>query len=379
MNMFKWYFFFFALFFVFEAQTSFALGFRYLGVPEDSVSDLVEASERVNFESGPLQEEIFSREDLNVKVFGDYIEPNEIGVTAIRKHLNKMEKGILVSAGTERSFFDLILCRKCTGLVVRDLNPRVKAYVDFNVLLLKISRNLQDYNEISSRSLGRAEYRALIEGRILDSQHLSPAAQRYYLDQLDNLIRNYRRGGGWQKIRAFNDVNYHIHPRLFRKLQAYARSGSIIATIGNINDLRFLDAYPITAIDSSNICDYTLLDFQLKENSRPLAIWTKLHPDYTSYESDFFDPLDNLQREEFDEILNEWMEFGALRSERRPHLEATVSKALSSGESFGIRTPEFTLFPGYSQKTLEVVKKVDSLFIEDPGIFDTLLWAYVRS
>jgi hypothetical protein len=79
--------------------------------------------------------------------FKDYLVPNELNPYLVKLHFDLLdEAGLLVSTGTERSFIDLALCEKCTGLVGVDINPRVKAYNDFNTLLLRLSENRKDYN-----------------------------------------------------------------------------------------------------------------------------------------------------------------------------------------------------------------------------------------
>ncbi|MBS0627329.1 MAG: hypothetical protein JSS09_03870, partial [Verrucomicrobia bacterium] len=87
--------------------------------------------------------------------FRDFRRPNEFGITAYR-HVFKMdEPGLLVSTGTERSFYGLIQAvlasppNYCQGLIIRDINPKVKAYVDFNVLLLRLATNVTEYKELS--------------------------------------------------------------------------------------------------------------------------------------------------------------------------------------------------------------------------------------
>ena len=86
--------------------------------------------------------------DVNITTFTDFfLTPSETVGTDLAPHIQKMEQGLIVSVGTERSFFDLALAdqSRCEGLVVRDINPKVKAYVDFNVLLFRIANSRKDY------------------------------------------------------------------------------------------------------------------------------------------------------------------------------------------------------------------------------------------
>ncbi|MBA2369556.1 MAG: hypothetical protein H0V82_11115 [Candidatus Protochlamydia sp.] len=94
-------------------------------------------------------------QDVDIKTenhFDICLEPNELFPTAVKPHLDLMEKGIIVSTGTERSFFDLLFAdeKRCEGLVIVDITPKIKAYNDFNTLLLRIAVNRRDYFNLSS-------------------------------------------------------------------------------------------------------------------------------------------------------------------------------------------------------------------------------------
>jgi hypothetical protein len=91
--------------------------------------------------------------------FYDFLEPNEGNPQKLIPHLQEIsKKGVVVSTGTERSFFFLLFLVKllanknlCEGLIIKDINPKVKAYVDFNVLLLRITKTVEEYRELSER------------------------------------------------------------------------------------------------------------------------------------------------------------------------------------------------------------------------------------
>jgi hypothetical protein len=76
--------------------------------------------------------------DVYAKIeFRDYLNPNEFCVMRIQPHLDEVYKigdapKYHLSTGTERSFFGFLLARNCKGLIIRDINPRAKAYSDFS-------------------------------------------------------------------------------------------------------------------------------------------------------------------------------------------------------------------------------------------------------
>lgn len=239
--------------------------------------------------------------------FQDFLDPNEGTPGGVKLHLDKIiDPGLIVSTGTERSFFDLALCdpEKCLGLVVRDINPRVKAYVDFNTLLLRIADNRFEYEELSSAANHFNERVNRIQRKLEDSP-LSEPLKQYYLNNLQNFADIYFYYSlRWKKDSCFEGVYYHKDDQLFKQLQSYAKAGKIIATIGDINDLRFLSDYPIAAVDISNIPDYALMNVQGGENFHPLIIWTNAHPDKTTYHSYLHCKVSLEVKEEIDAILD---------------------------------------------------------------------------
>ena len=94
--------------------------------------------------------------DLHKKnQMGNYLQPNEGGVSAIKPHLDSAfraakEPSYLVAVGTERTLFDLVLAENCKGLIIRDIDPRVIAYMHFNIMLLRICENRNEYIELTS-------------------------------------------------------------------------------------------------------------------------------------------------------------------------------------------------------------------------------------
>jgi hypothetical protein len=269
--------------------------------------------------------------DLNaISNFGDYTSPNEGGVLAILRHLKMLVPGIIVSTGTERSFFDLALAdpEMCQGLVVRDINPKIKAYVDFNVLLLRISKDRQEYVRLSSiTKMEEIESRIEEIRGLMESADLSQESKAYYRTHLKEFGRIYLEqripGTDWRRKDAFNGVKYHEDDRLFNRLQRYAKEGKIIATVGSIGDLEFLNQRRIGIVDVSNIPDYAVLDFRTK--STPKIIITKQDPIQTTYRSYDFKPMTDRETRELHQLLDI---FGSVQSNNE-YLGDEISNRIS--------------------------------------------------
>jgi hypothetical protein len=260
--------------------------------------------------------------DIASNIFNDFIAPNELHPFNIKKHLDLLtEEGLLVSTGTERSLIAFALCKKCTGLVGVDINPKVKGFNDFNTLLLRISKDRKEYLEFRLISRILAHYDSSIpsanesiddiidriENRLIDEESISELAKKYYVDNFDKLAKiffTYQEndrafleffdaekykgngaGGGY-----FENANYLYNDELFFRLQKAAKDGSMIFTVNSINDLKFLIKEKIVAIDASNIHDYIKLDLESDAkiiDERARIIWvhnaTLTNEEYRSY------------------------------------------------------------------------------------------------
>jgi len=214
--------------------------------------------------------------------FEDYLIPNEPNVHNVVEHLEKAkEPGIVVSTGTERSFFNLSLIsrEKSLGLVVRDINPKVKMYVDCNLLLLKLAENREDYKKLSTCNrevITIAEKIEEIRNRLLKSSEISDFMKGYYQKHLTRFAQVYfidSKYQAWREHKTFSSLSkYFDEDILFQRIHVHAKNGNIIATVGDIGDLRFLDQYRISVLDTSNIKEYSLI--QLKTGSFPVVIST---------------------------------------------------------------------------------------------------------
>lgn len=248
------------------------------------------------------------------RALGEFLVPNETGVLGVLPHLTMSELGLIVSVGTERSFFDLALCNpsKCEGLVVRDIDPHVKAYVDFNVLLLRIAKNMEHYEALSTlvpdKDLPPNDYRKpfwdeqnyltriKIIREITINADIPPKMKLYYLNYLDSFGRIYFKARmtrqnhklecnrtTWRESPLFEGVKYHKNEHLFSQLQRYAKCGSIIATVGDINELNFLDRMNIAVLDTSNVDGYKILIPKTKSTPNLIVTILENPTKYKSY------------------------------------------------------------------------------------------------
>jgi hypothetical protein len=170
----------------------------------------------------------------------------------------------------------------------------VKAYIDFNVLLLRISKNMQEYAELSEPVALGSKAETTLYNRITVikektlSSDLPEVVKNYYLKHMSMLGSIYLwlgRSQDWRKDSRWSDCWYHKNEEQFLKLQRYAKSGNIIATIGDINALKCLRDTKISVVDTSNIHDYCVVNLQGEGNFSPTVIWTELSVDGTQYYS----------------------------------------------------------------------------------------------
>lgn len=295
-------------------------------------------------------------QDVNVyaKVnFTKFHAPNERHVLEIQPHLETSKPGVIVSTGTERSFFDLALSAiskggdKCTGLVVRDIDPQAIGYAHMVTMMLRLAIDVHDFESLSgpNRGAGLGMLRPAqikqktqeIHTRLIENQDIPDKAKEFYLKHLNYFAMIYfKTSNTWRlsskdeasqkywasqegqpslkgipsKIQAdsFQGVQYQKDKTLFSTLQKFAKSGNIICTIGSINDLSFLKKDPLRLVDASNIPDYIPMDLQCSEPCNPRFVWNNPEPPfaythYLSYDHNKErDKLSPEQKKEFDQI-----------------------------------------------------------------------------
>jgi hypothetical protein len=234
--------------------------------------------------------------------------------------------------GTERSLFDLALVNPnlCEGLVVIDTNISVKAYIDFVVLLLRISKNREDFVRLSTIDpSGTLSYEELCVNKINEiravtlESDLPPDIKQYYLKNLDAFGHLYFKvrgndgswdgsGGDWRRNEE-RFLHYYKDDDLFKQLERYAKSGNIIAVVGNAQDLQFLNGRNIEILDISNVPDYSIL--KLNTESNPRIISTRVDESLSSYHSCIYGPMTRQNIEEVDGLLPI---YSSLRSKEWP-------------------------------------------------------------
>lgn len=255
--------------------------------------------------------------------FDRFLNPNEGGVVNITSHLAKKVNGLVVTVGTERFFFDALLCpqERFQGIVNVDCNEKVKAYVDFNILLLRISPDRSTYSRLTDRSqlprnvdgdgIGTVKETSALRSRIkeihtllLQDIRMPKEMKTYYETHLEDFAHVYfSTSGEWSsnfyRKKEFSGVQYHESDKQFTLLQKYAQSGMMCSFTGDINQLEFLGE--VGAIDLSNIPDYIVLNIQVK--GRPTIIWTQFsHTKGTLYYSLPELPSNDLNPEELEEF-----------------------------------------------------------------------------
>lgn len=230
----------------------------------------------------------------------EHLFPNEPNPIDIGPLLANTPPGVIVSTGTERSLADLLLSdeERCQGLVILDINPNVKAYIDFVILLCRICNSIREFRLLCQNPENPDQLAARLSeiAAKLDATDMPLQMKRYYIDNLKVLADAYFSVERWwdsqymkQYPNFYAGVRYHEDERLFAKLQRYAKAGNIIAITGTINALGVLNNLPISVVDSSNIWEYSLVYPTGCGQSRPKMIFTEdvMSPDapvkYRSY------------------------------------------------------------------------------------------------
>ena len=263
-----------------------------------------------------LQQTITVLQALAANEFDQHLSPNEPNPKDIQALLANMAPGYIVSTGTERSFADLILSdeKLCKGLIILDINPKVKAYMDFAILLLRLSKSRNEFLSLCQKPVNPFEYHNRLAKirSLIEESDLSLDMNNYYNSNLQAMAETYFSVERWWDSRYGTDphffagVRYNEDDQLFAKLQRYAKGGNIITITGSINELGILHDLPISVIDTSNIYEYSLVGPKGCGSSHPKIIWTEgvFTPDTpVRYHSYTHEPLTPDDEREFDELL----------------------------------------------------------------------------
>lgn len=299
--------------------------------------------------------------------FFDFLSPNEAYPENVIPHLDLAKNGVLVSTGTERSFFNLaqIDQKKCEGLICIDINQKAIAYVRFNTLLLRITKTREEYIKLSSdikdgNSDKHLDTDQLIKDRIslisiaLENSDLNEKIKCYYRENLSKFGSLYLKERNlWRNKDSFKACWYHLNDTQFAQLQSYAKSGNIIAVVGDINKLSFLKMRKISIVDTSNIKNYSILDFQSPgDNFRPRIIHTCPPFRETVYKSYQFNPITDEVRNEITRIINIMCAdemCGIAEAIRTKFATFSTAKPINTADDIG---------PIYSQNNLLELQKI---------------------
>ncbi len=257
--------------------------------------------------------------DVDIKKdcgFPDFIDSNEGSPEGIKSHLALAQEGAGVSTGTERMFFALLFALRCSleihgnkgswKWVGVDINPRAKAYKDFNLLLFRISKTREEYLVLSEPVKEAPSLHARIEIiREKMAGCLTDRLERYYQKHLVDFASIYlKQDHSWRDSEYFKECHYHKNDIPFAQLQDCIKSGNIINVIGDINNLSFLgeSGETVSVVDASNIHEYAILNFKFGSDCRPRIIITSQEDKKTTYFSFVYDPLTDEEGHEFDRL-----------------------------------------------------------------------------
>ncbi len=239
----------------------------------------------------------------------DYRRPNEGTPESIQTHLKMDRPGIIVSTGTERSMGFLPFLSEqgnrenrnfVQGIVSCDLNPLVKRYNDYLILLLRLSYDQKDFLQLSrtptwlrelhptrgvNHSLEKETCKEHIQTRLNEDQSISDEMKAYYTTHLEALAEAYYEVQALPGSTpcALTGVNYldqasEQSKAHFSCLQRFAREGKLVSVIGNINDLTWLENLNINMVDTSNIDCFEKVNprYAPSQKTPPRLIWTQV-------------------------------------------------------------------------------------------------------
>ncbi len=352
--------------------------------------DGFEGDERYNLPGYTLDDIQNNRMSID---WDTYLIPNELCPISSKSVMDKAfldfkerrsdddEKGYIISVGTERCLFDLLYADEslCEGLIIIDVNPKVKMYMDWIIHCLKESANREDFN----KNLTKLEpvdpylkYCSLVYNGTLPDTNDIASFKETPMSRDDKMWRLY-------KSIFESKVNYWDDDILFGKLQRYAKKKNGIRTYyGSVDNLTFLENVNIIFVDTSNVHYYKFLYFLL---GKGVNLYNVIHMntqgmcgDYNTILSpfnrinnpsfndvwDFIKPLSEpSEPSEFDKYkkLNEFFD------NKKYQLDNKIAM-LKCYEKLDIKKEIGDVF-FLTNSHLEIFKKFKKLFI-NPGMID---------
>lgn len=275
--------------------------------------------------------------------FPDFLVPNEGGIQKYQSLFVLNQRGFVLSTGAERSLFTLLLCAKnsadlCNGLIVRDISRNVKMYVDFVVLLLRLTKDCNEFEEWSSEIVQTIPEEKeqeitrrirMIGSRLDHDDSMNSDVKGYYCTNLTELANLYFGiPKKWKESPAY--ISYWKDKESFQILKRFARSGNIIATIGDIEDWRFLDNCRPAFLDISNIADYKLLSARYLPRGLPIIYLSSVDNQHSQYNRYVVSsPLSDEERQEVDQLLAIMQDAGVIDRENASDLKKVFYDSLT--------------------------------------------------
>ena len=257
-----------------------------------------------------------------------FLAPNETNPEDMLPHLREVVKtaenvDLVISTGTERLFFFLALCPvEFKRLIHRDINPQTYCYNYFNIILLRISNSVQEYNTLSENikkstinnieTFDEFQQRILIVSEKIKSDNsINNETKEFYLKNIKCFAKIYLScSQRWRAHPKYQKCWYFENENQFKKIQDYAKSEKIVCTIGDINDIisieKILTANKIgiSLIDTSNIHKYSIYNFNINETFQTRIMATYIMSASTIYVSWKHYPLKTEEISEFNELLD---------------------------------------------------------------------------
>jgi hypothetical protein len=241
----------------------------------------------------------------------NFLDPNEANPQNMLKHLEDITmNGYFITTGSERAFFLALLAyNKLSGVIVVDIDPKNKAYVDMNILMLRLSDTMEEYQDLSSPLSASEDINdAFIKKQSyiiskLNKSNLPEKAKAYYIRNFAELTKAYFqmskhswKTDEWMQEYWFSEVSYYKNYEQFIKLKNLADEGNIIAITTNINDLdlaKKLSDLHISVTDVSNIHEMVPLYLGKFASTRAdtRVIWTQPSGLSTAYYSFLQSPV----------------------------------------------------------------------------------------
>lgn len=213
-----------------------------------------------------------------------FLMPNEFNPRAVIPHFKQQEGGWHLCAGTERLFSNAALCPyPREGFIGIDIDSHVKAYNDFNIFLLTVSQDQQQYSQLAEQPASdQWQERVSQLHQLLDASSLSSERKQYYAHYLESFAAIFYPA----KAVFMNSVKsslgkelidyHHRDKQAFKTLQTLSRDGKLGSLCADINTIEGFAPEKIAEIDISNIYDYTWLDLQWAQPSSAVhVIWTR--------------------------------------------------------------------------------------------------------